>query len=112
MRRSVNHVSFRQLTKGAKTMTNLHRDDNGKLPAYAWPGGYPIYYLCADGGCLCPKCANGENGSEAYDGAYVPEQGKDWHLVAQDIHYEGAPLVCDHCAAIIESAYGDPEEAP
>ena len=35
-------------------------DEHGKLPAYAWPGGYPLYYLCADGGILCPQCANKE----------------------------------------------------
>jgi hypothetical protein len=37
------------------------RDDNGNLPAYAWPGGYPLYYLCADNGVLCPQCANMES---------------------------------------------------
>ena len=41
------------------------RDDSGKLPAYAWPGGYPIIYIAGDGGIFCPACANGENGSDA-----------------------------------------------
>ena len=42
-----------------------YREDNGTLPAYAWPGGYPIYYVLADGETLCPACANRENGSIA-----------------------------------------------
>jgi hypothetical protein len=37
------------------------RDENGNLPAFAWPGGYPIFYLCADNGILCPQCANKES---------------------------------------------------
>jgi hypothetical protein len=84
----------------------LHRNDDGKLPAYAWPGGYPIYYVCTDGGVLCPECANGENGSEASERKDAPH---DWRLEGADIHYEGPPLVCDHCGTEIESAYGDPD---
>ena len=84
----------------------LHRNDDGKLPAYAWPGGYPIYYLCADGGVLCPHCANRENGSEASENTDTPN---DWRMIAADVHWEGLPLVCDHCGTKIESAYGDPE---
>jgi hypothetical protein len=43
----------------AHTMTPVERMylDNGKLDAYAWPGGYPIYYLDRRGDVLCPKCA-------------------------------------------------------
>lgn len=29
-------------------------DETGKLPAYAWPGGYPIVYLDAENSWLCP----------------------------------------------------------
>lgn len=87
-----------------------NKSPNDRWPAYAWPGGYPLYYLCADGGTLCANCANGDNGSEAYTGDYVPEKGKDWHMVSADIHWEGQPLMCDHCGAQIESAYGNPED--
>lgn len=87
----------------------LHRDDNGKLPAYAWPGGYPIIYICDDGGVLCPACANGENGSEAYTGEYQPELGRDWHIAGSQVHWEGPAEHCAHCNAIIESAYGEGE---
>src|SRR5689334_3778894 len=27
------------------------------LEAYAWPGGYPLIYLCRDGEIVCPACA-------------------------------------------------------
>lgn len=84
----------------------LQRDDTGKLPAYAWPGGYPIAYLFADGGCCCPACANGENGSEASEAAETPD---DWRLIAGDVHWEGEAEHCDHCGAEIPSAYGMPD---
>lgn len=79
------------------------RDSNGKLPAYAWPGGYPLYYLTDDSGCLCPECASGENGSYASEEA-EPRSG--WRLVDVGVHWEGEPIVCDHCGRDIESAYG------
>lgn len=85
----------------------LPRDTNGKVPAYAWPGGYPIIYVCADGGILCPACANGEHGSYATEDLDAP---LDWRLEGFDVFYEGAPTYCDHCNCCIESAYdGDPE---
>ena len=82
------------------------RNENGKFDAYAWPGGYPLFYLCDDGGTLCPACANRQNGSEADTS---PDTPRDWRMVASDVHWEGEPLTCDHCGAKIESAYGIPD---
>lgn len=76
------------------------------LPAFAWPGGYPIVYVTADGAVLCPDCANGGNGSEASEDA-EPRSG--WRLDGYAIHYEGPPEICDHCGAAVESAYGAPD---
>lgn len=88
-------------------MAEIVADSDGTLPAFAWPGGYPIYYLTEDSAILCPGCANGENGSEASQ----QSDDKQWKLAACDVHYEGAPLSCEHCNAEIGSAYGDPSEA-
>jgi hypothetical protein len=73
------------------------RDENGKLPAYAWPGGYPVYYLASDNGVLCPKCAN----------EYKPESDNENQLkpLAFGINWEDAMLFCEHCNVRIESAY-------
>lgn len=35
----------------------LHFGPDGKLEAYAWPGGYPICYLDLEESILCPACA-------------------------------------------------------
>ena len=73
------------------------RLEDGTLPKVAWPGCYPLFYLCEDGGVLCPKCANDEGNPE----------DEQWNLVAVDINYEDASLYCDHCGERIESAYAD-----
>lgn len=66
------------------------------FPAYAWPGGYPIVYLSADGSDWCPPCANQTDADPAITGFYV--------------HEEGAPVVCSGgCGRTIDSAYGDPD---
>ena len=70
------------------------RLENGQLPAYAFPGGYPLFYLDKENNVLCQKCAN-ENDEFA-----AP-------LVAADINYENAQLYCDQCSKRIESAYAD-----
>lgn len=73
-------------------------------PAYAWPGGYPFYYVTRDGGCLCPSCAN-ENMNLTLDKDY-----DQWCIVAQEINYEDNDLQCDNCYVDIPAAYGDDEE--
>jgi hypothetical protein len=60
-----------------------------ELPAFAWPGGYPIVYLTRRGECLCPECA-----------------GQEHDIPRGDVHWEGEPLTCDECGADVESAYG------
>lgn len=83
------------------------RDEDGKFPAYAWPGGYQLIYYMADGGVLCPACANGENGSEASE----TSDDKQWRIEAVEVYYEGPTLQCDHCCCDLEAAYGDPDQS-
>lgn len=89
-----------------KTINTLpQRDESGNYPAYAWLGGYPLYYLCQDGGILCAgaECANGPESKTADE--YDPQ----WHIIATDVHWKGESMVCDHCGGAIESAYGTAE---
>jgi hypothetical protein len=67
---------------------------DGKLPAFAFPGGYPLYYVDAENNVLCPDCANENDEFSA-------------QLVNWDINYEDAYFFCDHCSKQIESAYGE-----
>lgn len=78
---------------------DLPRDNDGRLSAYAWPGGYPICYVDSDGFALCPDCTN-EIWTRFH---YVWEMPTEYF-----IHYEGQPVSCEYCGREIESAYGDP----
>lgn len=93
----------------ANDLTALKASHEGKLPAYAFPGGYPVIYIASDGEVFCAPCANGENGSDARiaNGPDdVPSDG--WLLIGFDVFYEGPDEHCAHCGKAIASAYGDP----
>jgi hypothetical protein len=75
----------------------LREQHNGELPAFAWPGGYPMLYLTACNGILCADCAT----------KHTDERDP---VEAWDIHWEGPPESCEECNREIESAYGDPAE--
>lgn len=84
------------------------KNDDGKYPAYAWPGGYPIYYVLEDGEVLCPACMNNENGSIAYTGESPDSiNNPGWHVVGNDVNYEDESMFCAHCNKQIEAAYGE-----
>lgn len=67
---------------------------------YAWPGGYPLYYVTKDGGCLCSKCANDNLELTLGD-------DPQWKITLVDINYEDTSLYCDNCQKLVESAYGE-----
>lgn len=71
--------------------------------AYAFPGGYPIYYVTTDNGVLCPKCAGSKECKEA------TADNSQWFLAGADCNYENPNLYCDHCNKRIESAYCEEE---
>lgn len=73
---------------------------NGK---YAWPGGYPIYFVCADGEALSFEAAE-ENQDLVI---YAIEEGHtdDWAVVGYEINWEDEDLCCIHTNKKIECAY-------
>lgn len=78
---------------------------DGTLPKWA-DGGYPIIYWTGSNDALCPDCANGLNGSEATNPDC--QDDREWSVQCAEVHYEGPAVACEHCGALIESAYGDP----
>ena len=77
----------------------------GQLVDYAWPGGYPVYYITDDGGTLCPDCARM---AEA-EGLTGDRDDPQWNIIAAEANYEDAHLYCDHCGERVESAYAEEE---
>jgi len=73
---------------------------------YAWPGGYPTFFLAADGEPLCHKCVRRGFKSVLWE-MHKPKQGDMFRVIAHEINYEDAALHCAHCEEPIESAYGE-----
>lgn len=70
---------------------------------YAWPGGYPRFFLMEDGEPLCHKCGRDEWRAIIRN---WKTPGSGWNIEACDINYEDTDLVCCNCNQPIESAYG------
>lgn len=64
--------------------------EEGKLPAFAWPGGYPILYVDTYGDDYCAECAQEE---ETITGASV--------------YYEDPPAYCIGCGMEIKRSMKD-----
>jgi hypothetical protein len=75
---------------------------------YAWPGGYPLFFLMADGGVISFAAAKAERRQilEAMSGQ---GWGDMWTPVAFEVNWEDSCLICDHSNARIESAYAEEE---
>lgn len=77
------------------------------LDSYAWPSGYPIYYIFSDGGAICPDCVNTNVSEivEANNGKARHNSHGGWAVDGWDVNYDDADLTCDHCNKPIEAAY-------
>lgn len=73
---------------------------------YAWPGGYPKYFITEDGGVLSFDSAK-ENKDEIIDAMKEGRDNKQWRVVAVEINWEDPDLYCDHSGEKIECAYCD-----
>lgn len=76
---------------------------------YAWPGGYPLYWIMSDGGACAFNVCKSERRNMLE--ALRDSDRSGWRPVALDINYEDGELICDHTGARIESAYAEPDEA-
>ena len=72
---------------------------------YAWPGGYPLFFVTSDGEALSFAAAKAQrrNVLEAIAGGY----NDGWRVAGVQVNWEDADLVCAHTGAPIESAYAD-----
>jgi hypothetical protein len=77
----------------------LPRATDGQLQTYAWPGGYPIYYLDAENSVLCAECARKSDSD--------PDELPNFRPCAADVNYENSSLYCDQCGQRVESAYSE-----
>jgi hypothetical protein len=89
------------ITVSAIKQVGLSNISEGQLPAYAWPGGYPLYYLDKDNGTLCPACATSTMN-------LTEPPFNTWEIIiGAGINYEDTHCYCDECSKRIESAYAE-----
>lgn len=76
--------------------------------AYAWPGGYPLYFVTSDGAALSFDTVRAEYLQCAR--AIRDKLNDGWRIVGCEINYEDSDLTCEHSGKPIESAYGGSDE--
>jgi hypothetical protein len=79
---------------------------------WAWPGGYPLYLVCDDGGALCFTCARKEwrQVVSAHLRPWAQNAEIDqWRIATYDTNWEDPELQCEHCGKRIQSAYAEDE---
>jgi len=79
---------------------------------YAFPGGYPLYFVMSDGEAMSFKAAVAEKERirEAFEDRSSSD--RDWIPMGVEINYEDANLYCCHTNERIESAYAEDEAEP
>jgi ribosomal protein L24E len=73
--------------------------------AYAWPGGYPLYFVMSDGAALSFAAAKAER--RLILEAIRDCDASDWRVVGMDVNWEDSDLYCAHTGERIPSAYAD-----
>lgn len=84
-----------------------------EIGPYAWPGGYPLYFITADGAALSWQAVIDEQGlirdsiiEYPFNDDQWPAFTDGWRVVAMEVNYEDDDLYCDHTGNKIEPAYG------
>ena len=76
-----------------------------KAGPYAWPGGYPVYFIASDGEALSYSAAR-ENARLIAE-AIRDHDGGGWRVIACEVNWEDPELYCAHSNKRIESAYAE-----
>ena len=90
--------TFSNISSGKELCSTLRAGE------YAWPGGYPLYFIAGDGESLHFKCVKENLYSCIYSIRHSSRDG--WDIVGCEVNYEDEEMMCGHCGDKIESAYG------
>ncbi len=86
-----------------KTISDFRRAmRNGQ---YAWPGGYPLYFITSDGEALSFDSAR-ENRRLILD-SIATQTDDGWRVVGCEVNWEDSELYCADTGERIASAYAD-----
>jgi len=101
-----NHMNAHIARQAKLKFLHFLKQNGGKVPCYAWPGGYNIVYYTFDGATLKAKTVQ-DNIREivrAFDALDA-----EWAIQGWDIYWEGPAMQDAHTNEPIESEYGDPD---
>lgn len=76
---------------------------------YAFPGGYPRFFITADGEALSFDSAKA-NHALILEAINTDDKSGGWQVIGCDINWEDKHLRCAHSNKPIESAYGDSDK--
>jgi hypothetical protein len=96
--------------KPIKQMKNYTTQDLKKqlrAGEFAWPGGYPLYFVTDDGAALSFDAVRENIRSVLWSMRHGVNDG--WRVIGCDVNWEDPSLYCDHTGARIPSAYAEEE---
>ncbi len=88
-----------------ETMTVAQVKEAIRKP-FAWPGGYRILFLMADGETILPETAKANFREVVSD---TKAKAGVWEIVGSYVYWEGEPIQDAHTYEFIESEYGPVE---
>jgi hypothetical protein len=88
----------------AYTVADFDRD---LAEPYAWPGGYPRFFITSDGEALSYAAAR--DNAELIRKSIAERSRDGWRVDGCAVNWEDSELYCDHTGELIESAYGESE---
>ena len=91
--------TFEQITNTLELRATIR---NG---GFAWPGGYPIYFICSDGAALSFETVRAN--LKSICDSIRTKSNDGWQVVACAINYEDGQLTDEHTGKRIESAYAE-----
>ncbi len=72
---------------------------------FAWPGGYPLFFITSDGAALSFEAVRENLRSVLWSIRHGVNDG--WRVIGCDVNWEDPSLYCDHTGARIPSAYAE-----
>jgi len=75
-----------------------------KQGPFAWPGGYPLYFVCSDGEALSFDAAR-KHAALITSALRDPWDKSGWRVIGAEVNWEDPRLMCAHTGKPIEAAY-------
>jgi len=73
---------------------------------YAWPGGYPLFFITEDGDALSFEAVRAER-RQVLEAVAGRDNSGGWRVIGLEVNWEDSALVCAHTGKAIQSAYGE-----